>query len=51
MPVIDANVDAVLALADFNQGSRYEDFDPDLDQVAAYGLGALVARIFKKKVA
>jgi uncharacterized membrane-anchored protein len=35
--------DAVLAMADFNQGSRYADFDPDLDDVAAYGIGALVA--------
>ena len=40
---IDSNVDAVLALAEFNQGSRYEDFDPSVDQIAAYGIGALVA--------
>lgn len=30
-------------MANFNQGSRYEDFNPDIDQVAAYGIGALVA--------
>lgn len=41
--VIDSNLDGVLALAEFNQGSRYEDFDPELDKVAAYGIGALVA--------
>lgn len=41
--VIDERIDSVLALADFNQGSRYEDFNPDIDQVAAYGIGALVA--------
>jgi uncharacterized membrane-anchored protein len=40
---IDSNIDTVLALADFNQGSRYSDFDPDIDKVAAYGIGALVA--------
>ena len=40
---INRQLDTVLALADFSQGSRYEDFDPDIDQVAAYGLGALVA--------
>lgn len=40
---INQQLDTVLALADFNQGSRYQDFDPDIDQVAAYGLGALVA--------
>ena len=41
--LIDSQLDTVLALADFNQGSRYEDFDPSMDKVAAYGLGALVA--------
>jgi len=41
--VIEANIDTVLALAEFDQGSRYSDFDPDIDTVAAYGLGALVA--------
>lgn len=41
--MIDSNVETVLAMADFNQGSRYEDFDPSIDEVAAYGIGALVA--------
>ncbi|MGD8642236.1 MAG: DUF2167 domain-containing protein [Gammaproteobacteria bacterium] len=42
-PVIDQKIDSVLAMADFDQGSRYEDFNPDIDKVAAYGIGALVA--------
>lgn len=42
-PVIDRKIDSVLAMAEFDQGSRYEDFNPDLDKVAAYGIGALVA--------
>jgi len=41
--LIDSKLDSVLAMADFNQGSRYEDFDPSIDKVAAYGIGALVA--------
>lgn len=41
--VIEENLDAVLALAEFDQGSRYSDFNPDIDKVAAYGIGALVA--------
>jgi len=40
---IDANLDTVLALAEFNSGSRYADFNPEMDKVAAYGIGALVA--------
>lgn len=40
---IERNVPAVLAMTEFNPGERYAEFDPDLDTVAAYGLGALVA--------
>ncbi len=40
---IKPQVPTVLAMADFNQGSRYSDFNPDIDEVAAYGIGALVA--------
>ncbi|MGD2170625.1 MAG: DUF2167 domain-containing protein [Gammaproteobacteria bacterium] len=42
LPAINQQLDTVLAIADFDQGSRYEDFDPDIDKVAAYGIGALV---------
>lgn len=42
-PLIDNNIETVLALAEFDQGSKYSDFNPDIDDVAAYGLGALVA--------
>ncbi len=34
---------SVLAMAEFNEGNRHLDFDPSVDEVAAYGLGALVA--------
>lgn len=40
---INAHRDQVLAMAEFNEGNRYADFDPSIDKVAAYGLGALVA--------
>lgn len=40
---IEQNLDTVLAMANFDQGARYADFNPDVDEVAAYGLGALVA--------
>lgn len=43
LEVINTQMDSVLALADFDAGSRYDDFNPDIDKVAAYGLGALVA--------
>lgn len=40
---INQNLVSVLDIAEFKQGSRYADFDPDVDEVAAYGIGALVA--------
>lgn len=43
LDTINSNLDTVLAIADFKDGSRYYDFDPDIDDVAAYGIGALVA--------
>ncbi len=39
---IKQNREAVLAMTSFNPGYRYEEFDPEIDKVAAYGLGALV---------
>ncbi|WP_136807758.1 DUF2167 domain-containing protein [Desulfosediminicola flagellatus] len=41
--LIETKLDTVLSLADFDQGSTYKDFDPQIDKVAAYGIGALVA--------
>jgi len=41
--VIDERLEDVLAIAEFNAGSRYDEFDPSIDKVAAYGLGGLVA--------
>lgn len=43
LAAIEQNLPSVLAMTEFNGGSRYADFDPDLDKVAAYGLGALIA--------
>lgn len=43
LPEIENNLDTILAMSTFNEGNRYADFNPDIDEVAAYGLGALVA--------
>ncbi len=43
LPDVERKAPEVLAMTEFNQGSRYADFDPDLDEVAAYGIGALIA--------
>ena len=40
---IEAAIPTVLAMTNFNPGYRYSDFDPGVDKVAAYGIGALVA--------
>ncbi|WP_323787660.1 DUF2167 domain-containing protein [Psychroserpens sp.] len=35
--------DNILASVEFNDGNRYADFNPDIDEVAAYGIGGLIA--------
>ncbi|MDX1433330.1 MAG: DUF2167 domain-containing protein [Gammaproteobacteria bacterium] len=40
---IEQAIPRVIAMTRFNPGYRYRDFNPELDAVAAYGLGALVA--------
>ncbi len=35
--------DQILASVEFNEGHRYADFNPDIDEVAAYGIGGLIA--------
>ena len=40
---IETAIPTVLAMTNFNPGHRYSDFDPSVDKVAAYGIGALVA--------
>ena len=40
---IEAQAPEILAMTNFNPGHGYTDFKPDIDQVAAYGIGALVA--------
>lgn len=40
---VKASTDAVLASVTFNQGNRYSDFNPDVDEVAAWTIGGLVA--------
>ncbi len=41
--MVQKEMEKVLPLAEFETGSRYADFDPELDAVAAYGIGGLIA--------
>jgi uncharacterized membrane-anchored protein len=43
LAAIKPQMEDLLPQVEFATGHRYEDFDPDVDKVAAYGLGALVA--------
>ncbi len=43
LPDIDSNLATVMGMVDFAEGHRYRDFDPSIDKVAAYGIGALIA--------
>lgn len=43
LPEINKHITTVLDVVKFDQGSKYTDFNPDLDQVATWTLGGLVA--------
>jgi uncharacterized membrane-anchored protein len=43
LPRVKANIDQVLTMAAFTEGNQYKDFDPKIDQVAAWTIGGLVA--------
>ena len=43
LPTIKPAMEQVYGLVEYQSGNRYEDFDPDIDKIAAYGLGGLIA--------
>jgi len=43
LPEINKEIDRVLNFAEFTDGNKYSQFDSNIDDVAAYGIGALVA--------
>jgi len=42
-PEIEKKTPDILSMVDFKAGNTYADFDPKVDKIAEYGLGALVA--------
>ncbi|MEL7162547.1 MAG: DUF2167 domain-containing protein [Bacteroidota bacterium] len=40
---VNTDLDDFLGSVAYNEGHRYMDFDPSMDEVAAYGVGALIA--------
>lgn len=42
LPMVQADIDKFLENVHFQEGNRYADFNPDLDEVAAYGIGGLI---------
>ncbi len=39
---VDAGMKSILPVAHFTEGNRYSDFDSSTDNIAAYGIGALI---------
>ncbi|MEE9364252.1 MAG: DUF2167 domain-containing protein [Cellulophaga sp.] len=50
LPTFKKDIDVILSSVEFNDGNRYADFDADFDDVAAYGIGGLVAGKILAKV-
>lgn len=43
LPEVNKNIDKVIACVQFDQGHKYSDFVPEVDNVAAWTIGGLVA--------
>ena len=43
LPAVNASLDEILSSVNFTEGHRYQDYQPGVDRVAAYGIGALIA--------
>jgi uncharacterized membrane-anchored protein len=43
LPKFNNDVDEILNSVHFTVGNKYSDFNPDIDEVAAYGIGGLIA--------
>lgn len=43
MQTVQANISKIIASTNFNNGNRYEDFNSDMDKIAEYGIGGLIA--------
>jgi len=43
LPLVKTDVNEILSSVEFNEGYRYAEFNPDIDEVAAYGIGGLIA--------
>lgn len=43
LPIVKANIGNVLNMASFTDGNAYKDFDSNVDEVAAWTIGSLVA--------
>ncbi len=43
LPEVQNNMENIIASVNFNSGNRYSDFNPEIDEVAAYGIGGLIA--------
>lgn len=50
LPEVKQHLDKIVTSVTFNEGSRYDDFDPDVDQIAAWTVGGLVAGKILAKV-
>jgi len=50
LPEVKSNIDKVLGSVTFKEGHRYSDFIPDVDNVAAWTIGGLVAGKILAKV-
>jgi uncharacterized membrane-anchored protein len=50
LPEVKSNINKVIGSVEFKEGSKYADFNPEVDEVAAWSIGGLVAGKILAKV-
>ena len=43
LPKVKEDIPKIIGSAEFTEGNHYNDFNPDIDKIAAYGIGGLIA--------
>jgi uncharacterized membrane-anchored protein len=50
LPLVNDDINKIIGCVEFNEGNTYFDFNPDIDEIASYGIGGLIAGKILAKV-
>jgi len=50
LPLVNEDINKIIGSVEFDEGNTYFDFNPDMDDIASYGIGGLIAGKILAKV-